>query len=81
MAYAVGSHPCDFMAAVSGTPPMDELDVLGALRQAPVPVVKCVTNDIYVPADAEYVLEGYLDPRATPSRKGLTANTSATTAS
>src|SRR5262249_39131199 len=26
-------------------------------------VVKCVTNDIRVPADAEYVLEGFLDER------------------
>ena len=58
------------MAAVSGTPPMDELDVLGALRQAPVPVVKCVTNDIYVPADAEYVLEGYLDPKGHTEPEG-----------
>jgi 2,5-furandicarboxylate decarboxylase 1 len=63
VSFAVGSSACDFMAAVSGTPPMDELDVLGALRQAPVPVVKCVSNDIYVPADAEYVIEGYLDPK------------------
>ena len=31
-------------------------------RGQPVPVVKCVTNDIYVPADAEYVIEGFLDP-------------------
>jgi len=61
VAYAVGSHPTDFMAAVSGTPPMDELDVLGAVRGSAVPIVKCVTNDIWVPADAEYVLEGYLD--------------------
>ena len=69
------------MAAVGMTPPMDELEVLGAVRGAPVPVVKCVTNDIYVPADAEYVLEGYLDrARATSSRKGPTANTSAITA-
>jgi UbiD family decarboxylase len=51
------------MAAVSMNPPMDELEVLGALRGAPVPIVKCVTSDIYVPADAEYVLEGYLDNR------------------
>ncbi len=27
-------------------PPMDELEVLGALRGAPVPIVKCVTNDV-----------------------------------
>ena len=81
VAYVVGSHPCDFMAAVCMNPPMDELDVLGALRGAPVPIVKCVTNDIYVPADAEYVLEGYLDPQG-PRRAGraVTANMSATTA-
>jgi UbiD family decarboxylase len=36
---------------------------VGALRDAPLPVVKCVTNDIRVPADAEWVLEGYLDAR------------------
>ena len=70
VSFAVGSHPADFMAAVSGTPPMDELDVLGALRQAPVPLVKCVTNDIYVPADAEYVLEGYLDPKGHTEPEG-----------
>ena len=63
VAYAVGSHPTDFIAAVSGTPPMDELDVIGAVRGSPVPIVKCVTNDIWVPADAEYVLEGYLDSK------------------
>src|SRR5882757_8471309 len=63
IAFAVGSHPTDFLAAVASTPPMDELDVIGALRGAPVPVVKCVTIDVRVPADAELVLEGYLDER------------------
>ncbi len=63
VAYTVGSHPADFMAAVSMTPPMDELDVIGAVRGAPVPIVKCVSNDVWVPADAEYVIEGYLDPK------------------
>lgn len=70
VAYVVGSHPCDFMAAVSMNPPMDELEVLGGLRGAPVPVVKCVTNDIYVPADAEFVLEGYLDNRGHTEPEG-----------
>ena len=51
-------------------PPMDEFEVLGALRGAPVPIVKCVTNDIYVPADAEYVLEGYLDPKGHAEPEG-----------
>jgi UbiD family decarboxylase len=62
VAYTVGSHPADFLAAMTSLPSVDELAVVGALRGAPVPVVKCITNDIYVPADAEYVIEGYLDP-------------------
>jgi UbiD family decarboxylase len=62
VAYAVGSHPADFLAAMVALPSVDELDIVGALRGQPVPVVKCVTSDIYVPADAEYVIEGYLDP-------------------
>ena len=70
VAFAVGSHPADFMAAVSATPPMDELDVIGAVRGAPVPIVKCVSNDIWVPADAEYVLEGYLDPKGHTEPEG-----------
>jgi 2,5-furandicarboxylate decarboxylase 1 len=62
VAYAVGSHPADYLAAMVALPSIDELDIVGAVRGAPVPLVKCVTNDIYVPADAEYVIEGYLDP-------------------
>jgi 2,5-furandicarboxylate decarboxylase 1 len=70
VAYAVGSHPADFMAAVTATPPMDELEIIGALRGEPVPIVKCVTNDVWVPADAEYVLEGYLDPKGHTEPEG-----------
>jgi UbiD family decarboxylase len=62
VAYAVGSHPADYLAAMTAMPNVDELAITGAIRGQPVPVVKCVTNDIYVPADAEYVIEGYLDP-------------------
>jgi 2,5-furandicarboxylate decarboxylase 1 len=62
VAYAVGSHPADYLAAMTAIPNVDELAITGAIRGEPVPVVKCVTNDIYVPADAEYVIEGYLDP-------------------
>jgi UbiD family decarboxylase len=62
VAYAVGAHPADFLAAMVALPSVDELDIVGAVRGQPVPVVKCVTSDIYVPADAEYVIEGYLDP-------------------
>src|SRR5262249_59619774 len=40
--------------------PGDELSLLASLRAQPMPVVKCVSNDLKVPADAEWVLEGYL---------------------
>jgi UbiD family decarboxylase len=70
IAFAVGSHPADFMAAVSAMPPMDELDVIGAVRGAPVPIVKCVSNDVYVPADAEYVIEGFLDAKGHTEPEG-----------
>jgi 2,5-furandicarboxylate decarboxylase 1 len=61
VAFAVGFHPADAIAAVAKTPPVDEIALMGALRGAAVPVVKCVTNDLLVPADAEMILEGYLD--------------------
>ena len=70
IAYAVGSHPADFLAALAVTPPIDELDVIGGVRGAALPVVKCVTNDVRVPADAEIVLEGYLDPRGLVEPEG-----------
>ncbi len=70
VAYTVGSHPLDFMAAMAATEPCDELDVLGAMRGSPLPVVKCKTIDVYVPADAEVVLEGYLDERGLVEPEG-----------
>jgi 2,5-furandicarboxylate decarboxylase 1 len=62
VAYAVGSHPADFLAAMVALPSVDELAIVGAMRRQPTPVVRCVTSDIYVPADAEYIIEGVLDP-------------------
>ncbi len=41
---------------------MDEYLLAGFLRQKSVKLVKCVTNDIYVPEDCDFVLEGYVDP-------------------
>jgi 2,5-furandicarboxylate decarboxylase 1 len=62
VSFVVGAHPVDHVAAVMRLP-IDELGLIASLRDAPLPVVKCVTNDIRVPADAEWVLEGTLDPR------------------
>jgi len=40
--------------------PVDEIGLLASLRGAPMPVVKSITNDQRIPADAEWVIEGYL---------------------
>jgi UbiD family decarboxylase len=60
--FTVGAHPLDFVAATMRVPG-DELALVATLRGEPAPVVKSLTNDILVPADAEIVLEGYLDGR------------------
>jgi len=49
------------LPAVSSSPVptgVDEWDIMGALRQKPVELVKCETVDLYVPATSEIVLEG-----------------------
>ena len=69
VAFVVGSHPVDYVAAVMRLP-MDELGLVASLRGAPLPVVKCVSCDIRVPADAEWVLEGYLDERGHVEAEG-----------
>ncbi len=50
------SLPVHLAASMSPSPGVDEMAVANALY--PTPVVKCLTNDLYVPADAEIVLEG-----------------------
>src|SRR5207248_10217301 len=69
IAFVVGSHPIDHVAAAMRLPG-DELALMAALRGAPLPVVKCVSNELRVPADAEYVLEGYLDERGYAEAEG-----------
>jgi 2,5-furandicarboxylate decarboxylase 1 len=60
--FTVGAHPLDFVAATMRHPG-DELSLVATLRGEPAAVVKSLTNDILVPADAEMTLEGYLDER------------------
>lgn len=69
VSFVVGSHPIDHVAATMRLP-VDELGLVATLRAAPLPVVKCVTNDIRVPADAEFVLEGYFDARGHVEAEG-----------
>ena len=62
IAVAIGWEPT--LGFVGGAPVAKgvcEYDVMGAIRGEPVDLVKCETNDLYVPATAEIVIEGYLD--------------------
>lgn len=59
---ALGCDPATIYAATAPLPKMiDEMVFAGFLRKTPLPIVKCITNDLYVPANAEFVLEGYVD--------------------
>jgi len=52
----VGCHPLFHLAAATRT--RDEYPLTGALAEQPVQLVPCETNDLLVPAGAEFVLEG-----------------------
>jgi len=59
---AIGSDPATMYSAILPLPPdLDEMMIAGFLRGSPVELVKCQTNDIEVPANAEIVLEGYVE--------------------
>lgn len=60
VAFVIGSHPVDHVAATMRIP-VDEVGLMASLRGEDMPVVKCQTNDLMVPADAECILEGYFD--------------------
>lgn len=63
VAAVLGADPATLYAGTAPLPPeMDELVFAGFLRREPVEVVPCTTSDLEVPAHAEIVLEGYVDP-------------------
>jgi 4-hydroxy-3-polyprenylbenzoate decarboxylase len=65
VAVALGGDPALIYAATAPIPPvpgLDELALTGFLRGRRVEVVKGVTVDLEVPAHADIVLEGYVDP-------------------
>jgi UbiD family decarboxylase len=63
IAIVVGAAPVVlFTGAQKLDVDLDELSVAGGLAGRPVPVVKCKTIDLDVPADAEIVIEGLIDP-------------------
>src|SRR6266404_2529065 len=62
VAVAIGTEPTlTFSAIVPAPPDVEEFIIAGFLRQKPVELIKCETVDLEVPADAEIILEGYVN--------------------
>jgi len=62
VAVAIGADPCTALSGILPVPPeMDEFLFSGFLRRDPVELVRCKTVDLEVPANAEIVLEGYVN--------------------
>lgn len=62
VAVALGGDPATIYAATAPLPHgIDEMLFAGFLRSEPVEMVKCVTVDLEVPAQADIILEGYVD--------------------
>jgi 2,5-furandicarboxylate decarboxylase 1 len=62
-AIVVGVDPLTLLASQAIVPiDYDELEIAGALQGRPLPVAKCLTSDIRVPAEAEIVIEGRFLP-------------------
>ena len=63
VAVSLGGDPAVMWCGSAPLPPdIDEFLLAGWLRGAPVPLVRCVSQPLEVPADAEIVIEGYVDP-------------------
>lgn len=62
VAVALGGDPATIYAATAPLPHgIDEMLFAGFLRRQPVEMIRCITVDLEVPAQAEIVLEGYVD--------------------
>lgn len=63
---ALGADPATILAAVTPVPDsLSEYAFAGLLRGTKTEVVKSISNELEVPAGAEIVLEGYIDPKET----------------
>ncbi len=60
---AIGADPATIYAATAPMPRgIDEILLSGFIRNKPVVMTRCITNDLTVPAKAEFILEGYVEP-------------------
>jgi len=62
VAVAIGTDPATTFSAIVPAPPeVEEFLIAGFLRGKPLEIVQCETVDLQVPANAEIVLEGYVE--------------------
>ncbi len=63
IAVALGGDPVYTYAATAPLPDgIDEYMLAGFLRKKKVELVQCLTQDVQVPADADFIIEGYVEP-------------------
>lgn len=63
IAVSLGADPATILAAVTPVPDsLSEYAFAGLLRGQRTQLVQCLGSDLHVPANAEYILEGYLQP-------------------
>ncbi len=63
VAVALGGSPLVTYAATAPLPPdIDELMFAGFIGSSPIEIVKARTVDLFVPAESDFVIEGYVDP-------------------
>ncbi|WP_420599791.1 4-hydroxy-3-polyprenylbenzoate decarboxylase [Neptuniibacter sp.] len=63
VAVALGADPATILGAVTPVPDtLSEYGFAGLLRGSKTEVTQCIGSDLQVPASAEFILEGYIDP-------------------
>ena len=71
VAVALGGDPVYAWCASAPLPDgINEYILAGFLRKSPVKMVKCITQDIEVPEDADIIIEGYVDPSEPLAEEG-----------
>ncbi len=71
VAVALGGDPVYAYSATAPLPEgINEYILAGFLRKKKVRMVRCITNELYVPYDADIILEGYVDPSEEPVMEG-----------
>ncbi|HBB93321.1 MAG: menaquinone biosynthesis decarboxylase [Bacteroidetes bacterium GWF2_49_14] len=71
VAVGLGGDPVYTYCATAPLPDgIDEYILAGFIRKKPVHLVKCITQDLWVPDDCDFIIEGYVDPMEPKHQEG-----------